>query len=89
MNFEDLMTAAKISDHVKDVLAHAVSTFRPGTDTEGKPPVPTTAGNPLGTVVPVVMREKLCYAVHLVEGRVIGMERQFLPSGASYAQQAS
>jgi hypothetical protein len=54
MDFEDLMTAAEISDHVKDVLAHAVSTFRTGTDTEGKPPVPATAGNLLGAVVPVV-----------------------------------
>src|SRR5262249_32488484 len=56
---------------------HALSTFRPSTVTESKPPVPAAASNLLGTVVPVVMREKLCYAIHLVNGRVIGVERQF------------
>lgn len=65
MHFEDLLAAAETADHLEDVLAHAVSAFRPRTHAEREPPVRAVAGDLLRAVVPVVVSEKFGHAVHL------------------------
>ena len=77
MHFEDLLATAEIADHLEDILAHAVATFRPRTHAEREPPVPAVAGDLLGTVVPVVVSEKFGHAVHLGNRRIVGKECEF------------
>src|SRR6516165_5601754 len=76
MHLEDLSTAAEITDHLEDILAHPVPALRPSAHAERQSPIRAAARNLLGAAVAIVMGEQLGDSVHLRDRRVIRMEGQ-------------
>src|ERR1051326_1924786 len=76
MHFEDLAAAAKIANHLEDVLAHLAAALRPCSDAERETPVAAAGRDLLGPVIAVVMGEDLGNTIHLREWRGVRMQRQ-------------